>query len=134
MQHDIAVARGKATVNYEDDGPCEEDDCPVDDLVHEHHNWPLMQYTGLKDKNGKEIYEGDIVRALRPKYGPGRRRLDRAASSYDELILECIYDSERAGFLFRNNKMGWSAAFAMEHNYEILGNIYENPDLLKATT
>lgn len=65
----------------------------------------LMQYTGLKDKTGKEIYEGDI---LHPTFA------DRAQA----------VTFEKGSFSTRS---GFDLAKA-----EIIGNIYENPDLLEA--
>ena len=77
----------------------------------------LMQYTGLKDKNGKEIYEGDIVRV---------EKIDFAYIYYDEdrmawgikPINEFYFDSP---LLSENADL----------ELEVIGNIYENPELLK---
>jgi uncharacterized phage protein (TIGR01671 family) len=76
----------------------------------------LMQYTGLKDKNGKEIYEGDIVKC----------------ENNDLLTIDWNY--KFASFCL--NKKGWMYSHyfgeALEHNkVEIIGNIYENLELLK---
>ena len=75
----------------------------------------LMQYTGLKDKNNKEIYEGDIVK-LRANHGIG------VVKYYDEwgaFVIE--YIKPRPLAVLGNY---------YKENIEILGNIYENPELL----
>lgn len=75
----------------------------------------LMQYTGLKDKNNKEIYEGDIVK-LRANHGIG------VIKYYDEwgaFVIE--YIKPRPLAVLGNY---------YKENIEILGNIYENPELL----
>ena len=73
------------------------------------HNdqFELMQYTGLKDKNGKEIYEGDIV---------------RFGASY---IKPCA--------VYWNEEMTGFYPLISEHgtHLEIIGNIYEHPELIK---
>jgi uncharacterized phage protein (TIGR01671 family) len=69
----------------------------------ETREYELMQFTGLLDKNGKEIYEGDILK--------GR------FNGVVEWTNECAK---------YNN--GWSSFW---DNSEIVGNIYENPELLK---
>ena len=81
-------------------------------------NLEVMQYTGLKDKNGKEIYEGDIV-----KYKYTSR----------EQIAEIKYNKEKLGFDFADNKVNLSYAynFRQINNIEVIGNIYENSELLK---
>ena len=66
----------------------------------------LMQYTELKDKNGKEIYEGDIVAT------EGKNRL-----------VEYRPDQGFFGNFMESQNPSW---------YEITGNIYENPELLTA--
>ena len=75
----------------------------------------LMQYTGLKDKDGKEIYEGDI---LRDEYGSRKVKW---------IMEHCAF------LVFATNP---SRYIAMESdgqlkNTEIIGNIYENPELLE---
>ena len=77
----------------------------------------LMQYTGLKDKNGKEIYEGDIVK-LRANHGIG--------------VVK--YSDEWGAFVVGYIKPRQLAVLGMNYykeDIEILGNIYENPELIK---
>ena len=81
----------------------------------------LMQSTGLKDKNGKEIFEGDIL----------------ACKTDDEVInLNVFWDEEHALFMFESKKYNEQEPLAelVENNtypFEIIGNIYENPELLE---
>ena len=74
----------------------------------------LMQYTGLKDKNNKEIYEGDIVTLHNSKY-------------------KVIFNSKEAGFVLRDDEFEMNIPFTNNNNkrMEVIGNIYENPELLK---
>lgn len=71
----------------------------------------LMQFTGLKDKNGKEIYEGDIVRhAMLPPYISKQPEKTFAVTWLDYGYTPWLYD---------------------KNELEIIGNIYENKKLLK---
>ena len=77
----------------------------------------LMQYTGLKDKNNKEVYEGDIVK-LRANHGIG------VIKYYDEwgaFVVE--YIKPRSLTVLGMNYY--------KEDIEILGNIYKNPELIK---
>ncbi len=77
----------------------------------------IMQFTGLKDKNGKEIYEGDIIiDSLNPKYELVIESKKVENSDGWETNLSMGFDFEQ---LNRNDKM------------EVIGNIYENPELIK---
>lgn len=75
----------------------------------------FMQYIGLKDINGKEIYESDII-----KYAKWNCIVKYKNGSF---ILECInFDNEGDFFYFAD----------MSNNLlEIIGNLFENPELLK---
>lgn len=78
------------------------------------HGLELMQFTGLLDKNGKEIYEGDII---------GDISLDGHAGVV-------IYFTERSRYVIEHpNKKRIYELFA-NCEYEIIGNIYENPELI----
>lgn len=80
----------------------------------------IMQYTGLKDKNGKEIYEGDIL--AREFYWSLRVEFDKGSFMVRDL------DEVRYNNLICNFHIN---LFNDIEEYEVVGNIYENPNLLE---
>ena len=110
-------------------------------------HFKIVQFTGLLDRLGKEIYEGDILESNHPdelkvegarmfiyvdakeareafKKNPGTAKPNR-------IIVKWIGDSE-------NDYIGFNFGSVDPHDvckkYEIIGNIYENPELLKNST
>lgn len=74
----------------------------------------VMQYAGLKDKNGKEIYEGDILQFSNGNLG------------------EVIWSHLRAGFdVAFSNAMPEELDHSLANRCEVVGNIYENKELLE---
>lgn len=88
----------------------------------------VEQYTGLKDKNGKEIYEGDIVDIIFPT---------KLRGVEEHQIWVCRFGIKRAGFVLNRETSAriFSLTFgeinAKNIAVEIIGNIHENPNLLE---
>ena len=85
----------------------------------------IMQYTGLKDKNGKEIWEGDIVRY---------KVFERFHEQDSKRVSQVAWLNDKAGFFPMSEHTVVEDGF---YNYEIedfevIGNIYENKELLDA--
>ena len=92
----------------------------------------IEQYTGLKDKNGKEIYEGDIVERKKlilaremaiPGWGKDHTDVRRATIVF-----------ENGSFYGRSVEAGLNFEYSwdeLEEFFEIIGNIHENPELLE---
>ena len=80
--------------------------------------WKYMQFIGLKDKNGKKVYEGDVI---------------KVNARYDSAIGEVVFHECSWCFMvpitnngespYRNIGTGW-------YGVEVIGNIYENPELV----
>ena len=77
----------------------------------------IMQYTGLKDKNGKEIYEGDILLYLTKTKTVVSYKNGAFVRNYRNSNMYLLYDT--------------LAVDGCLEDYEVIGNIYENPELLE---
>lgn len=90
------------------------------------------QYTGLKDKNSKEIYEGDIVVYSRVQYTDCSRTVIEAMAP--PVVGEVYYaDSVWLGLKNSNSSGRILMPGTIDNGeFEIIGNIYENPELLEA--
>ena len=90
-------------------------------------DYPLMQYTGLKDKNGKEIYSGDIVRDERGKVGV----LDDVKIGTWFMWLHEYQDFRNGMEIVIAESTGDMQTASFLEGTEVIGNIYEHPELLK---
>ena len=99
--------------------------------------WPenLMQFTGLLDKNGKEIYEGDIllykkVISTTGYFSPQTKRsvTKKRSQPKEELHYWAVSMSLKGQWIATRNGISQSLASATE-KHEIVGNIYGNPEL-----
>ena len=91
-----------------------EDFEPINDLLAGVEN--LMQYTGLHDKNGKEIYEGDAIK------------------DEEDCKFSVVWGYHNCGFYLESaedNEYNVEMVYVLNNKVEIIGNIYENPELLK---
>ena len=85
--------------------------------VDEEHNFIIEQYTGLKDKNGKEIYEGDIIQCH--------------LSPISSTIFTGVVEFRPGCIMFKNFSDSGAYAFNFLGAIEaVIGNIHENPELL----
>ena len=88
----------------------------------------LMQYTGLKDSNGKEIYEGDILKGINTYKNSDHKPFKVVVTYEDGSFVMHYVDPDMPNSLGEYNHMdSWSDYVV----FEVVGNRYENPDLLK---
>ena len=80
----------------------------------------LMQSTGLKDKNGQEIFEGDVVRQVRTQ-----------PTTENEIIIGVVTMIEGAWLIMNDGEQLASYLWSETDINEIIGNIYENSELLE---
>ena len=90
----------------------------------------LMQYTGLKDKNGKEIYEGDIAKITEKK-----NILKHKVIPMKPIIAEISWSEEYLAYILITTSVKDAfenlADYLEEYDIEVIGNIYDNPELLE---
>lgn len=86
----------------------------------------LMQYTGLHDKNGKEIYEGDIIHIHNKFF----EEFNYLLQWNEEYLRYYLYSTDKKK-LNRMEGILEAHLSSMINDIEVIGNIYDNPDLLE---
>ena len=87
------------------------------------------QYTGLTDKNGKKIFEGDILKIVHKYQSP----FDDDTKEYTDITTDVVFfDDEGLCFSYGESPF-LCVADNVTAEYEVVGNIHDNPELLEVT-
>lgn len=98
----------------------------------------IMQFTGLKDKNDKEIYEGDIV--IVNRYDLLSTSWNSEIENEEKILIMSrvgyvVYDEFRLSFRVKsptgNQTISLSGVGYFDYDIEVIGNIHDNPELLR---
>ena len=92
-----------------------------------YNKW-LTQYTGLNDKNGKEIYEGDIVKIYGHRFDFGFKQEEIGQIKFIHGAFGFYREKSKNEYCFNN--LETEEAYGELDYYEVIGNIYDNPELL----
>lgn len=111
---------------------CYEKDCSIIQTVaHETETFTVGQYTGLKDKNGKRIFEGDMIK-------PFDEEIDKMVVEFHHgQFLLCLYGERGYMAEYGWEEEGNYGCFEAESlssygdDIEVIGNIHDNPELLE---
>lgn len=110
----------------------------VSAFAHEIDQETICQYTGLHDKNGKEIYEGDIISFSHSKYKRSNKDelwggLGETEEYTRNYAVEFVNTYCTYGLRARNESIHFvlKQATINTHDVKVIGNIYDNPELLK---
>lgn len=97
----------------------------LDDKVYLGKNSTLMQWSGLRDANGKDIFEGDIVRYITPEDGPSQFLYKICFGKYTNYFFD--YD---LGFYGIDTHDTITRLGNSNKEFEVVGNVYENSELM----
>lgn len=84
------------------------------------HKYIVQQFTGSLDKNGVEIFEGDII------YSP-------KGWMFGSMNMEVYWNYDESSFMVRCTDVNWMFRKEFAENTEVIGNIFENPEMSSST-